>query len=1248
VRKRSKKEEITVPASIDYLGTLRDFVIKHGQKNGFSDRVISTFKLSVDEAATNIIKHGYSEKKGSITLRVLAKNDCMIVSLIDQGKYFDPRHVKAPNLSQYVNIRKKGGLGIFIMRRLMDSLEYRKTEEGNELRMTKMRDEPKKKKIDIHVPSMSVTLKARYSLIMSAILTLIVLIGYLYYYFHWEIKIIEETLLEGKKVSESLATVVSNDVDLESGELDDFRVSKDVIQKKAEYSDIIQDITVVHLMGFTLYATSKDLFWESYKPPQDAIQIEKNIYSYNYRNEIPVYVIIEPVLNPQNVKLGYVHVLFKKQYALSKISKHRRDGLETALFILLFSYFGIVVIIYMVMSPFQKLAEWVRAFGHGDEVDEEMDITDSGEIGEIAKAFSDITSKFKKSQESLVRQEQLQKEMQVAQEIQQTLLPSEFPLLDGYEIGSFYEAAKEVGGDYFDFVEVDKDTLGIVVADVSGKGVPGSLVMTMIRTTLRTEARGLKVASEVLSKVNQFVVDDMKKGMFVTAFYVIIDSRRRRLNYTSAGHNPMILYRGSTQKTYYLNPRGFPIGISLPDDQLFKNSLESDTIQLIEDDILLIYTDGITEAMNSRREMFGEERLLKAIRDYGHLPVQQFVEKISDEIHSFTEGFPQNDDITLVVIKEETSAEKIELKRAKKAHKLIQSGKSIREACEQAGITTYAYYNKYKRKFEEEGTESYEIDDESISLEAKHLSIEEKTKIYDIIRRHPDYGAKRISEELDTEAYNYTKINETRIYDELVRSRLNTRKLREAFLAREKKGKPIKPPGTPLLTLDGQVIIDKSPASITLDKEEIKKGSSEKEISSKEDITTTLKPKHKKYAELTDAESFILNPLESVLNKELEATELISEEDVLSFADNNSEIEEVAEPSGKHDDEKEKLPKEKGQTPSSVAEYLTFEDLMNDESLYQDSENGSEAGLANEFTELKTDEKDEDGLEQKNAETELVEDEEINDEIGAHEQSDEEIQESTSDFEDSMPLSGVDDILKQEISWDFAQSIYENEDDFDEETITEEAIEEDTVPELNLKEEIESRAVSNNGNNDGTDSDNSLSDLLDEIEEEIASLDDEQQNSGTARKKKNDNKSLNDTSTSREEQIPISHKKKQELERQLLVQGLQYYQQRQYDAAIKELKNVLERYPEMKEARTILGNAYFRNRMLDKAAIEYKRVKAIDPSDVDACENMGAIYANTGDYEKAISEWEYILKIDPNRKDIKDNIKKVSKILSSK
>ena len=280
----------------------------------------------------------------------------------------------------------------------------------------------------------------------------------------------------------------------------------------------------------------------------------------------------------------------------------------------------------------------MRAIGQG--YDNKISIEGPAEIGAIAAVFNEITDKFKKAQVTVLEQEKLQKEIEVAKEIQQALLPKRHPDVSGYDIAPYYQAAKEVGGDYYDFVSVDEDTLGVVVADVSGKGVPGSLVMTMIRTALRMEARGNNNASDVMTKMNDFITDDMKKGMFVTMFYVILDSKNRVISYASAGHNPMILFRADTNDTFFLNPKGFPVGISLPDDELFRKSISLEKIKLKKDDMLLIYTDGVTEAMNEKREQYGEDRLVRLVRDNGHRHPKEFINVLEKDIKRFTGGAP--------------------------------------------------------------------------------------------------------------------------------------------------------------------------------------------------------------------------------------------------------------------------------------------------------------------------------------------------------------------------------------------------------------------------------------------------------------------------------------------------------------------------------------------------------------------------------------------------------------------------------
>lgn len=1336
------KEQLKVPAHVDYLAELRDFVTRIGRKHGVSEKNINAFKLAIDEAGTNIIRHAYREydEPGFILLRVIVRKASVTISLIDQGKFFDPRGVKNPDLQRYVDIGKKGGLGIFIIRKLMDEIDYRKTEEGNELRMTKYHDAGKRphvRALPEKVRSIPLSLKAKYFIRTALALTLIVAAAYSYYYYKID-QTVRRSHLQNLAV---IGNQIANDLTADKMTLEeDHLLYTALVHAFEKHKKTVYEAMVVDRERNIRVATD-DRKWLSKMPPlpEGTIEVAQQVFQYTIEEPdandklktIAIYDCVLPLqLEESNRDFGNLHVRLLKSFVDKQVLQRRWEYGRLALSILLMSYAGALLLIYILLNPFRKLADWVRALDHG-EVQDEMDIDSSTEIGEIAQAFSEITTKFRESQKNLAEQEQLQKEMQVAQEIQQTLLPTDFPEIEGYEIASHYEAAKEVGGDYFDFVEVDKDTLGIVVADVSGKGVPGSLVMTMIRTALRTEARGEKDAAEVLSRVNDFVVGDMKKGMFVTIFYVIIDSKRRRLNYASAGHNPMILYRPSTQKTYYLNPKGFPIGIQLAEENLFRKSIESDTIQLAEDDILLLYTDGITEAMNGRRQLFGEERLLKVVRQYGHLRVRPFVEQLQSEIDSFTEGNVQYDDITLVAIKEKSSPEKEELRRAILAHEIIANGRSIREACEEAGITTYAYYNKYKRQFEEDGVENFEIDEE-ISVEAKHISIEDKTKIFDIIRNHPEFGAKRISEELNTEKYGYTVIFENKVYDELVRSRLNTRQLREAFVARGGRSKRrLKPPGTPLLTLDGRIILDKKP------QDELQEGPADARTSApreQQPPTEEKAPEVEEDASLTestatdvDVDIETLNtPIEDLLQKgrQPETAESAQPESDAPAADASGSLE-------------SELPEEhETETVDGLGiadKPLSLEELFAGGSILEDTESSKSeqppaaesekegeryvspaANIGQEDLRRKDDER--------------IDLSKINIENVAHE-------------DEEVSFSAIEDLIKKEILGDsggFSSNIVTEEDgtgvfeprDSESENNTELDGEIDSVTmpearagqlqqereELSEKEEKRENQAGMKVEKEktaapiqGSEEDASIvdreagdvaagpvaanqaerPDLEDQPEAPTAAVPEEQPDESPADvegttghvvppaessddtsifvEALRDNGKHQHASEKKPQSIPSRQpQQKRELSathafragetayseaedrEKLLIWGLRHYKSQQFDQAIDKFKEAIAKYPNFKEAHSILGNAYFRKRMFREAFHAYRRVLELDERDTTALENIGVIFANQGEFERAVRQWKKILQLDPTRRDIERKIQKALEILDKK
>ncbi len=208
------------------------------------------------------------------------------------------------------------------------------------------------------------------------------------------------------------------------------------------------------------------------------------------------------------------------------------------------------------------------------------------------------------------KQERLRRELQIARDIQRMLLPDKCPIVPGFELAARGSSAYEVGGDYYDFFWVDDDRLGIVVADVSGKGVPAALTVAMMRSVFRTQARGNLDVRDVLSQVNQFMSQDLRRSDFITCVYGILEISTRRFSWARAGHEPLIVAHESAP-TDVLRPEGFALGVigSPQFDQL----LEVETVQLRSGDRLLIFTDGLTEAMNADGEEFGMERILNVM-----------------------------------------------------------------------------------------------------------------------------------------------------------------------------------------------------------------------------------------------------------------------------------------------------------------------------------------------------------------------------------------------------------------------------------------------------------------------------------------------------------------------------------------------------------------------------------------------------------------------------------------------------------
>ncbi|MCX7876920.1 MAG: SpoIIE family protein phosphatase [Melioribacteraceae bacterium] len=243
-----------------------------------------------------------------------------------------------------------------------------------------------------------------------------------------------------------------------------------------------------------------------------------------------------------------------------------------------------------------------------------------------------------------IEKQKLEKDLETARNIQKNLLPQKIPITNNFEIAAYNKSAKMVGGDYYDIIKLSEDKILFAIADVSGKGVPASLLMANIQAFLKTICKMNLPLAEATNLLNDLVAENTSNGSFITFFWGILDDKTKTLTYVNAGHNPPLLVRNN--EIIKLKKGGMILGVV----QTIVPYL-SETLQLNNDDLIILFTDGITEAMNKNWEEFGDERLDKLTLENSTLSANQFLELLKVKIDEFTSGAEQSDDITTLIIK---------------------------------------------------------------------------------------------------------------------------------------------------------------------------------------------------------------------------------------------------------------------------------------------------------------------------------------------------------------------------------------------------------------------------------------------------------------------------------------------------------------------------------------------------------------------------------------------------------------------
>lgn len=239
----------------------------------------------------------------------------------------------------------------------------------------------------------------------------------------------------------------------------------------------------------------------------------------------------------------------------------------------------------------------------------------------------------------------LESELELSQIVQRALLPQSIPHIKGVELAAFSRPSEIIGGDYFDFFNYRDGAHGLVIADVSGHGVAAGMLMSSLQTALRTMAPDTEVPSEILERINRFYIHNINFTTFITVFLARFDPETRILTYINAGHNPPVVYRKETGEIHWLTRTAPAIGLA----EDFRPGTESVTLE--QGDSLLLYTDGLTEALNMDKEQFGHERLAALFARNMNLTMPDILQVVRETVNEFSDRVPLADDATLVALK---------------------------------------------------------------------------------------------------------------------------------------------------------------------------------------------------------------------------------------------------------------------------------------------------------------------------------------------------------------------------------------------------------------------------------------------------------------------------------------------------------------------------------------------------------------------------------------------------------------------
>jgi sigma-B regulation protein RsbU (phosphoserine phosphatase) len=285
-----------------------------------------------------------------------------------------------------------------------------------------------------------------------------------------------------------------------------------------------------------------------------------------------------------------------------------------------------------------------------------IEVRSEDQLGELALSFNSMTASIEDLLRQAAEKKRLEEELRIAHEIQMSLLPQGPLVMAGLSVTALCVPAREVGGDYYDFLPLDDHRVGVLIADVSGKGTSAALYMAELKGLVLSLSEIYTSPRTMLIALNRIIANHLDARSFITMTYAVVDLLARTITYARAGHTPLIYVPGTCadggpRQVQILVPDGMVVGLKLDNGEMFERHLVEETIPLRAGDLYLLFTDGISEAMNGRDDLFGESRLGRLVETHAHLPPEELRERVLREIAAFVGDAPQHDDMTMILLK---------------------------------------------------------------------------------------------------------------------------------------------------------------------------------------------------------------------------------------------------------------------------------------------------------------------------------------------------------------------------------------------------------------------------------------------------------------------------------------------------------------------------------------------------------------------------------------------------------------------